>query len=100
MRIGPLTSSYEARAGRRAGASRDAVEPLSAHDLPDHATRPVEAGAAVDPDRRPLPPNRALVAPPRTVTRLADALAATRAYAAPRDRVSSFPAGSLVSLAV
>ena len=54
----------------------------------------------MDHDRRPLPPHRALVPPPAGHGRRADALLAARAYAAPARRVSPFPAGSLLALAV
>lgn len=100
MRITPLTSSFVSRAGRRAAAGRASVDAVSAQNLPDHAVPPAAASEQVDPDRRPLPVDRALVPTPPVATRAADTLAALRAYAAPTRHASAFPAGSLLRLAV
>jgi hypothetical protein len=99
MQITPLHPSVPFRPDHRAGIGGDAIEALSAADLPDHAA-PAAAAPDMDPDRRPLPPHRALVPPPAGHGRRADALLAARAYAAPTRRVSPFPAGSLLALAV
>lgn len=100
MRITPLTSSFVSRAGRRAAAGRASVEAPSAQDLGDRAVAPATASDTIDPDRRPLPVDRALVPTAPVVTRAADTLAALRAYAAPTRHASAFPAGSLLRLAV
>lgn len=100
MHLTPVSSSLASRAGHRAAARRGDVDAATTPDLPDHAAAPVSAAAAIDPERRPLPPQRALVPTPPVVTRAADALLALRAYGAPARQTSSFPAGSLLRLAV
>lgn len=110
MQILSLSTSFSSRGGRPALTRRDAVEPLTARDLPEHAVAPATASEAI-PTRhpsslstepaaeyQPLPPSRAL-AVPVVVAGRSESLAAHRAYAAPR-RAAPFPAGSLLRLAV
>lgn len=116
MRATPVSSFLASRAGRSATTRRDAADTPKPIDLPDHAVAPTAAASASNPDpkpdpqppqqpqsqseRRPLPTHRALVPTPPVVSRAADSLLALRAYGAPGRQSSTFPAGSLLRLAI